>query len=79
MKFALKDLGSLHYFLGVKFWSFASGIFLSQTKYTKDLLNHAKMLDYSNIATPISCKINLFNSNTMLVDATKDRSIVGGL
>lgn len=39
MEFALKALGSLHYFLGVEIGSFAGGIFLSQNKYTKDVLN----------------------------------------
>ena len=45
-KFALKDKGPLHYFLGIKVHTTATGGFiLSQSKYIKDLLHKAKMFD----------------------------------
>lgn len=37
-EFAMKDLGSLHYFLGVQVSSVPSGLFLQQTKYAIDIL-----------------------------------------
>lgn len=42
-QFALKDLGMLTYFLDVEIKYFIAGIFLSQAKYTKDLLIKTKM------------------------------------
>ena len=36
-KFVIKDLDSLHYFLGVELRPFFSGIVLSQTRYIQDL------------------------------------------
>jgi len=38
--FALKDMGRLHYFLGIEAsWATNGDLHLSQTKYIKDLLN----------------------------------------
>jgi hypothetical protein len=37
--FALKDLSSLHYFLGIEVKSSTDGIVLTQEKYTKDILH----------------------------------------
>jgi hypothetical protein len=41
--FALKDLGSLHYFLGIELQHTSNDLCLSQSKYMKDLLQHAGM------------------------------------
>ena len=43
-EFAMKDLGSLHYFLGVEVQHNSQGLFLSQTKYALDLLQRADMM-----------------------------------
>jgi hypothetical protein len=40
-KFALKDLGSLSYFLSIEVKKAIDGICLTQTKYTPDLLKRA--------------------------------------
>jgi hypothetical protein len=37
-EFALKDLGDLHYFLGIEVKSTADGILLTQEKYASDIL-----------------------------------------
>ena len=37
-KFELKDLGNLHYFLGLQITRTTNGLFLNQTKYAHDLL-----------------------------------------
>ncbi|CAL9001359.1 unnamed protein product [Prunus brigantina] len=42
-RFSLKDLGSLHFFLGVEVIPTRSGLFLSQHKYIRDLLIRAHM------------------------------------
>lgn len=41
--FALKDLGTLHYFLGIEVVSTPTGLVLSQTKYATELLLKAGM------------------------------------
>ena len=37
-KFEMKDLGMMHYFLGMEVWQSADGIFLGQGKYTVEIL-----------------------------------------
>lgn len=51
--FALKDLGNLYYFFSIEVQQFTHDIFLSQAKYTKDLLCKARMQDCSPINTLI--------------------------
>jgi hypothetical protein len=55
-EFALKDLGQLSYFLGLEVRYFPGGLIVSQTKYARDLLAKANMLEASKIKTPISPK-----------------------
>ncbi|TXG69843.1 hypothetical protein EZV62_004778 [Acer yangbiense] len=52
-EFAIKDLGGLHYFLGVELKFFPGGVFLTQHKYTQDLLKRTQMLESTSNATPI--------------------------
>lgn len=42
--FGLKDLGDLHYFLGLQVTRTAKGLFLNQAKYAHDLLVKRNML-----------------------------------
>ncbi|XP_058217532.1 uncharacterized mitochondrial protein AtMg00810-like [Rhododendron vialii] len=44
----MKDLGSLHYFLGIEVHRNAASLFLSQFKYATDLLAKAGMIDYND-------------------------------
>ena len=39
-KFGIKDLGQLHYFLGMEITHAAEGVLLSQQKFTRELLQH---------------------------------------
>ena len=77
--FALKDLGALHYFLGIEVKYFTSGLFLSQSKYTKDLLTRTNMLASSHLSTPIAIKQTTQLVDHTPVDETEYRSIVGAL
>jgi hypothetical protein len=53
-EFALKDLGPLHYFLGVEVHRIVAGLTLSQEKYTADLLRRADMQSCNPTVTPLS-------------------------
>lgn len=78
-KFSLKDLGSLKYFLGIEINRFQNGLFLSQAKYTRDLLHKARMIACSSIRTPMATKITPSVDDHDLVNATTYRGLVGSL
>nr|GEW78624.1 uncharacterized mitochondrial protein AtMg00810-like [Tanacetum cinerariifolium] len=55
-RFAMKDLGSLRYFLGVEVGSSSKGYLLSQSKYIIDLFNRTIMTDNKITDVPIDAK-----------------------
>ena len=79
--FSLKDLGPLHYFLGIEAKSTPSGgIHLSQSKYISDLLLKEKMADCNPSLTPMTSSLKLSKQGTdYFEDATLYRLIVGVL
>ncbi|CAL9018941.1 unnamed protein product, partial [Prunus brigantina] len=77
-KFPVKDLGPLHYFLGLEVKRTASGLFLSQTKYACDLLQRTDFLGAKPCATPLG-SYKLDNSGMLLSDPTFYRSTAGAL
>ncbi|XP_051211643.1 uncharacterized mitochondrial protein AtMg00810-like [Lolium perenne] len=79
-EFALKDLGPLHYFLGIEVVRRADGFFLHQWKYAHELLERAGMLNCNPAPTPVDTKAKLSASDGSLAsDAPFYRSIVGAL
>ena len=52
-EFEMKDLGMMHYFLGMEVWSSAYGIFLGQGKYAVEILKRFRMMDCKAMATPM--------------------------
>ena len=81
-EFALKDLGDLHYFLGIEVNKTSEGIILSQDKYACDLLKRVGMADCKPVNAPMSTSEKLsVHEGTPLgaADATHYRSVVGGL
>jgi hypothetical protein len=78
-EFSMKDLGPLHYFLGIEVLLFSGGLFLSQQKYAHDLLARSSMTGCNPIGTPLAPKHNLRRDDPIIVDATNYRSIVGAL
>lgn len=78
--FSIKDLGSLHYFLGVEVIPTSTGLFLSQHKYIVDLLERTKMTDAKAVLTPLSTSIALTKDDSSPnTDATFYRSTIGSL
>jgi hypothetical protein len=51
-RFSLKDIGLLHYFLGVEVIPTTAGLFLSQHKYFRDILENQNMAGAKDISTP---------------------------
>ena len=76
---ALKDLGTLRYFLGIEIKYFENGVFLSQIKYRQDLLSKEKVLDCNPVATPMAIKITTNLEDSELVNVTEYRGLVGSL
>jgi len=82
MDFALKDLGELHYFLGIEVNKIQNGILLTQEKYVNDVLQRVGMKDCKPVSTPLSSseKLSLHEGSLLgSSDATNYRSVVGAL
>jgi hypothetical protein len=54
LKFKLRDLGSVHYFLGIEVQSTSMGLMLPHHKYILDILTRAGMLSCKPVDTLIS-------------------------
>ena len=76
-EFAMKDLGSLHYFLGIEVQHNFQGLFLSQTKYALDLLQRADMIEAKPISTPFVVGQHLSTIGKLFLDPTLFRSLAG--
>jgi hypothetical protein len=51
--FEMKDLGPLSYFLGLEVSSSSDSYYLTQAKYTSDLISRARITDSKIVDTPI--------------------------
>jgi hypothetical protein len=49
-EFEMKDLGLMHYFLGLEVWKRHGEIFLAQGKYTVDVLKRFGMMDCKSMS-----------------------------
>jgi histone deacetylase 1/2 len=80
--FDIKDLGELHYFLGIEVRHLHDGLLLTQEKYAHDLLTRVGMLDCKSAPTLLSASEPLsLHEGTPLGpdDSSQYRSIVGAL
>ncbi|XP_017191120.2 uncharacterized mitochondrial protein AtMg00810-like [Malus domestica] len=77
--FAIKDLGKLKYFLGIKMETFQRGLFLNQRKYVMDLLEEVKFTDCKPVVTPIDSKLKLTTDGEALKNVTYYQRLVGKL
>lgn len=80
--FALKDLGELHFFLGIEVKKVQNGLVLNQERYARDILVRSGMNKCKAIDTPLSSseKLSLEDGNPLSPeDCTRHRSMVGAL
>jgi len=63
-KFEAKDMGPLHYFLGLEVWKELEGIFLGQGKYTVEILKRFGMMDCNSMPTPMVANLKIFSDTS---------------
>jgi hypothetical protein len=77
-EFEMKDLGLMHYFLGLEVWQSPERIFLNQGKYMVKILKRFDMLECKSMNTPMEAKLKLLvDTSSDLIDATLYRQIIG--
>ncbi|XP_013624202.1 PREDICTED: uncharacterized mitochondrial protein AtMg00810-like [Brassica oleracea var. oleracea] len=78
--FRMKDLGSIHYFLGVQVHHHEDGLFLNQEKYVTDLLITAGMQDCAPMITLLPLKLDKVpGQDKPFSDPSYFRSLAGKL
>eukprot|EP00253_Pinus_taeda_P029940 PITA_29940 len=78
--FEMTDLVYVHYYLGIEVTQHPKSIFLSQNKYSGDLLNRLGMTECNPLSTPMEQNLKLTSiEGKEFEDATKYRQLVGSL
>ena len=78
--FEMKDLGEIHYCLGLEIWREGSKTMITQSKYTREILERFNMSESKLVSTPLEENVKLSS-----VDETKEengilyRQMVGSL
>ncbi|RVW26826.1 Retrovirus-related Pol polyprotein from transposon RE2 [Vitis vinifera] len=76
----ITDMGSLHYFLGQEVIPTTAGVFLSQHKYVRDILENTHMAGAKDVFTPLSTTQSLHLVDvTNAVNSTEYRRVIGSL
>jgi hypothetical protein len=79
-EFEISMIGELNYFLGLQVKQTAEGIFISQSKYAKDLVKRFGLDGKSRARTPMSTSVNISSDLAgKSVDPSLYRSMIGSL
>ena len=81
-EFEMKDLGLMHYFLGLEVWQRYDEILLSQGKYAIEILRRFGMMECKSMATPMVTNLKKLTetaSNLDLVDPTMHKQLIESL
>ena len=79
-EFKMKDLGMMHYFLGLEVWHYPDEIFLNQGKYAVEILKRFGMMDCKAMSTLMTTNLKLLNDDSSkIVDVTIHKQIIGSL
>lgn len=76
--FNIKDLGLLHYFLGLEVGCYANGITVSQNKFTKEMLLDCPFELPRKASTPLPLNLKLtYDDGSLIFNLELYRSLVG--
>jgi len=81
-EFDMKDLGLMHYFLGLEVWQKPGEIFLSQGKYVVKLLERFGMVDCKSVTTPRELKFKKLCGSVVgpdFINPSEYRQLIGAL
>ena len=79
-QFEMTDMGLMSYFLGLEVMQTEQGIFVSQSKYARDVLRRFKMEHCNPILTPVQERLKLEKDGAgELVNPTHYKKLVGSL
>ena len=79
-EFEMKDLGMMHYFLGLEVWQKRGEIVFSQGKYVVENLKRFRMMDCKSMSMPMTMNLMLLSDTSLeTVDATLYRQMIGSL
>jgi hypothetical protein len=74
----MKEIGLMHYFLGLEVWQSVGDVFLGQGKYTVEILTRFQMMDCKPMTTPMMLNLKLnVDMDSNLVDPSMYRHLVG--
>jgi hypothetical protein len=79
-EFEMSLLGGLSFFLGLHIFQRNQGIFISQTKYIREMLKRFRMEDCKPVNTPMktSCKLSKYDDSNSTYQR-KYKSMIGSL
>ena len=79
-QFEMKDLGHLNYFLGLEITYSTDGFYITQAKYTFELLSRAGLIDSKTVETLIELNAHLTpTGGKLLSNSSLYRHLVGSL
>nr|XP_016467801.1 PREDICTED: uncharacterized mitochondrial protein AtMg00810-like [Nicotiana tabacum] len=79
-QFKIKNLGHLHYFLGLEILSESGGVIICQRKFALDLLSEFNCLDCNVVASPLDVNLKLsIEDGEPLSDLFLYRKLIGKL
>ena len=79
-EFEMKELGMMHYFLGMEVWQSTNGVFLGLGSCIIEILKRFGMMDYNEIPTPMASNLKLLcDASSESVEAIVYRQMIGSL
>ena len=76
----MTDLGLMHFCLGIEVWQEPGNIFISQSKYTGEILKAFRMTECKSVGTPMEVELKLTTEDALsLVDKRLYRKLMGSL
>lgn len=76
----MKDLGLMHYYLGLQVWKEPNEVYLGQGKHVIDILKKFNMMDCKAMTTPMITNLKRLRcSESSPVDPSRYRQLIGSL